>query len=153
GIRPPNVLGAPKPTSSVRMSSTFGAPCGGTTFGGQEGVEVNASRVITPPNGAGGFGRERPSRVVVALGDPGVPVICWAKEEDAVALTMSVSMSAAPPYRAANNGMFIPFPLCVRITSDKTQSLIRESPAHCLLDLSPIWLSESIREQWRNVVR
>jgi len=34
---------------------------------------------MTPPKAAGGFGTYRPSSVVVALGDPGVPVICWAR--------------------------------------------------------------------------
>ena len=34
--------------------------------------------MIVPPNGAGGGGICRPSMVVVALGAPGVPVICWA---------------------------------------------------------------------------
>src|SRR5882724_11112191 len=67
GMRPPKVLGAPKPTSSVMISNTFGAPCGGTTVGGQKGVEVVASRLMTPPNGAGGFGMYLPSTVVVAL--------------------------------------------------------------------------------------
>ena len=29
-------------------------------------------------NGCGGFGRYLPSIVVVAPGEPGVPVVCWA---------------------------------------------------------------------------
>jgi len=33
GITPPNVLGTPKPASSVMISSTFGALFGGTTRG------------------------------------------------------------------------------------------------------------------------
>jgi hypothetical protein len=33
GITPPKVLGAAKPTSSVMISNTFGAPLGGTTLG------------------------------------------------------------------------------------------------------------------------
>src|SRR4029434_8520482 len=37
GITPPNVLGAPKPWSSVMMSKTFGAPFGGTTRGAHQG--------------------------------------------------------------------------------------------------------------------
>jgi hypothetical protein len=35
GMTPPNVLGAPKPTSSVMMSRTLGASLGGTTVAGQ----------------------------------------------------------------------------------------------------------------------
>lgn len=34
--------------------------------------------MISPPNFGGGGGRYFPSIVVVALGEPGVPVICWA---------------------------------------------------------------------------
>ena len=32
---------------------------------------------MTPPKGAGGFGRYLPSTVVVALGEHGVPEVCW----------------------------------------------------------------------------
>ena len=35
-MTPPKVLGAPKPWSSVIMSSTLGAPFGGTTRGGHQ---------------------------------------------------------------------------------------------------------------------
>jgi hypothetical protein len=34
--------------------------------------------LITPPNFRGGGGSCLPSIVIVALGEPGVPVICWA---------------------------------------------------------------------------
>ena len=34
--------------------------------------------MITPPNGSGGGGSCSPLMVVVALGEPGVPVISWA---------------------------------------------------------------------------
>src|SRR5262245_20139278 len=60
------------------MSSTFGARFGGTTVGGHQGFESPASCLITPPNFGGGGGSCFPSMVVVALGEPGVPVICWA---------------------------------------------------------------------------
>src|ERR1700726_2896855 len=61
------------------MSRTFGAPLGGTTDGWQYGLESLASSLITPPNFGGSGGSCLPSIVVVALGEPGVPVICWAK--------------------------------------------------------------------------
>src|SRR5712691_1871103 len=60
------------------ISSTLGAPFGGTTVGGQYGLDCSAPRLISPPNFGGGLGRYFPSIVVVALGDPGVPVICCA---------------------------------------------------------------------------
>jgi hypothetical protein len=43
GMTPPNVPGAPKPTSSVMMSSTLGAPFGGTTRGAHHAFELEAS--------------------------------------------------------------------------------------------------------------
>ena len=50
----------------------------GTTRGGQNGLESAAVSLITPPNGIGGGGICFPSIATVALGEPGVPVICWA---------------------------------------------------------------------------
>jgi|SRR5580704_836713 len=60
------------------IRSTLGAPFGGTTRGGHQGLEFLASSLITPPNFGGGGGSCFPSREVVALGEPGVPVTCWA---------------------------------------------------------------------------
>jgi hypothetical protein len=57
GITPPKVLGAPKPTSSVKISRMFGAPLGGTTRGGHQGFDSRALRFISPPNFGGGAGR------------------------------------------------------------------------------------------------
>src|SRR5271157_3044870 len=81
GTTPPNVPGAPKPTSSVMMSSTLGAPFGGTTRGGHHGVDSVAFSLITPPNFGSGGGSCLPSRVVVAPGEPGTPVTCCAAAE------------------------------------------------------------------------
>src|SRR6478672_7629913 len=60
------------------ISSTLGAPLGGTTRAGQYGFDWLASRLISPPNFGGGGGRYFPSIVVVALGEPGAPVVCCA---------------------------------------------------------------------------
>src|SRR5512140_918851 len=62
------------------MSSTLGAPWRGATDGGHQGVESLASSLMTPPNLGGGGGSCLPSMVTVALGEPGVPVTCWASE-------------------------------------------------------------------------
>src|SRR5512139_56127 len=78
GITPPKVLGTPKPASSVMISSTLGAPLGGTMRSGQYGLDCAAVSLITPPNFGGGGGNCLPSMVVVALGEPGTPVICGA---------------------------------------------------------------------------
>src|SRR5450631_984628 len=78
GMTPPNVLGTPKPASSVMISRTFGAPLGGTTVGGHHGVDPGLFSVITPPNFGAGGGSCWPLSVVVALGEPNVPVTCWA---------------------------------------------------------------------------
>src|SRR3974390_1419683 len=79
GMTPPKVLDTPKPVSSVMIKSTFGAPFGGTTRIGQYGVDCAALRSILPWNGCGGGGNWLPSMVVVALGEPGVPLTCCAK--------------------------------------------------------------------------
>ena len=79
GITPPKVDGEPKPQSSVMMSSTLGAPFGGTTRGGHQAFDSEAFSLITPPNFGSGGGICFPLMVVVALGDPGTPVICWAR--------------------------------------------------------------------------
>src|SRR5579862_7973389 len=60
------------------MRSTLGAPFGGTIRGGHQGVESLALSLITPPNFGGGGGSCFPSIVVVALGEPNVPVTCCA---------------------------------------------------------------------------
>src|SRR5215471_3861218 len=77
-MTPPNVDGAPNPTSSVMISRMFGAPFGGTTRAGQPGFDWSTLRLIWPSNFGGGGGRYRPSIVVVASGEPGTPVVCCA---------------------------------------------------------------------------
>ena len=78
------------------MSSTFGAPLGGTTRGGQYDFESFASSLITPPKGSGGGGSSFPSIVTVASGEPGVPVICWACAEQAKNIAAATVNSAKP---------------------------------------------------------
>src|SRR5229473_3163 len=56
----------------------LGAPLGGTTRGGHQGLESLALSLITPPNFGGGGGSCFPLIVVVALGEPDTPVTCWA---------------------------------------------------------------------------
>src|SRR6266481_6526616 len=60
------------------MRRMLGAPLGGTTRGGHHGLESLALSLIVPPNGIGGGGSCFPSSVMVALGEPGSPLICWA---------------------------------------------------------------------------
>src|SRR5450432_3575758 len=64
------------------INSTLGAPFGGTTRGGHHGLESLTLSLITPPNFVGGGGSCLPSIVMVALGEPGVPLICWATDPD-----------------------------------------------------------------------
>src|ERR1700759_5875285 len=81
GMTPPKVLGAQNPWSSVMMSSTLGAPFGGTTRGGHHAFDSDAFSLITPPNAGSGGGSCLPVIVVVASGEPGTPVTCWANAE------------------------------------------------------------------------
>src|SRR5664279_2807075 len=94
GMTPPNVLGTPNPASSVMISRTLGGPIGGTTVGGHHGVDPDLFSVITPPNFGSGGGSCWPLSVVVALGEPSVPVTCCA-----VACAVA-SMSTRPATRA-----------------------------------------------------
>src|SRR5215468_6225891 len=57
---PPNVLLAPNPTSSVRISRIFGAPAGASTPFGKSGLESFTVRPIFPLKGASGFGNGSP---------------------------------------------------------------------------------------------
>src|SRR5690349_6661161 len=70
---------------------TLGAPFGGTTRAGQYGFDWSACRLISPPNFGGGGGRYFPSMVVVAPGEPGVPLVCCA------CAAMPVSVRKAQP--------------------------------------------------------
>src|SRR5206468_6724600 len=78
------------------MSRMLGAPLGGTTRGGQYGLESVAASLITPPKGIGGGGICFPSIVTVASGEPGVPLICCVQAEGATAITAAASI---PPRR------------------------------------------------------
>src|SRR5512143_1175397 len=78
GTTPPNVPGAPNPLSSVMISNMLGAPFGGTTRGAHHAFDCEALSWITPPKLGSGGGSCFPLMVVVALGEPGVPVTCCA---------------------------------------------------------------------------
>src|SRR5215467_7826925 len=84
------------------MSRMLGAPLRGTTVGGQYGLESFASMLTVPSNGAGWGGRYLPSIVVVALGEPGVPVVCCANAGTKANITvisarMEAFMAGYPP--------------------------------------------------------
>src|SRR5437867_2112560 len=74
------------------MSRMLGAPLGGTTVGGHHGLESVAVSLITPPNFGSGGGSCFPSMVVVAPGEPGVPVVCCVQAEGATAMTAAASI-------------------------------------------------------------
>src|SRR5271157_62513 len=78
------------------MRSTLGAPLGGTRRGGHQGLESLALSLITPPNFCGGAGSCSPLMVVVALGEPGVPVISWAGAGRATNIAVPAASSQKP---------------------------------------------------------
>src|SRR5215472_3235633 len=53
---PPKVLVAPKPTSSVKIRRTLGAPAGASTPFGKSGTEPFKVRSIVPLKGGSGLG-------------------------------------------------------------------------------------------------
>src|SRR6516165_6840562 len=77
------------------ISRMLGAPCGGTTRAGQYGFDWSACRPISPPNFGGGGGRYFPSIVVVAPGEPGVPVVCCAAAGTNVSMADVSAVSAS----------------------------------------------------------
>src|SRR5438034_2024500 len=94
GMTPPNVLGTPKPESSVIISRMLGACLGGTMRGAHQGFDWSASFLITPPNFGSGGGSCFPLMVVVAPGVPGVPVVCiCALAEGATAMTAAANIT------------------------------------------------------------
>jgi hypothetical protein len=95
GMTPPKVLGTPKPESSVMIRSTFGAFLGGTTRGAHQALDWRASSLIVPPNFGSGGGSCLPSIVVVALGEPRVPVICGVPAEAPSAALAAGNAAAA----------------------------------------------------------
>src|SRR5262249_3361865 len=94
-MTPPKVEFEPKPASSIRISNMMGAPLGGTTRAGQAGVDCKAFSSIRPWNGCAGGGRYRPSIVVVAVGEPGSPVVCCAIAGTKVSTARAVTESSA----------------------------------------------------------
>src|SRR5271165_6180895 len=78
------------------MRRTLGAPLGGTRRGGHQGLESLALSLITPPNFCGGAGSCSPLMVVVALGEPGVPVISWPGAGRATNIAAAAASSDKP---------------------------------------------------------
>jgi hypothetical protein len=113
GITPPKVLGTPNPASSVMISSTLGASLGGTTVGGHHGLDCKAPSLMTPPNFGSGAGSCLLLTVVVALGEPSVPLTCWAWTEP---LPRQDTTGSRQKARARNFLNMFPFP---RLTPDK----------------------------------
>src|SRR5215467_11548492 len=95
-MTPPKVEGAPKPTSSVRISRMFGAPSGGMICGGHAEVLSMAFGMIVPVNGGVGSGSTRLSGNSTAAGEPGVPRICWAGELQARAPSTAADTKRTP---------------------------------------------------------
>src|SRR6516162_5145946 len=118
GMTPPNVLGTPKPASSVMIIRTFGAPFGGTMRGAHQDFDCKASSLMTPPNCGSGTGSCLPVMVVVALGDPSTPVtVCpeapkvrTANAEDTTRRVETIFMVVASPIvlRIADKASFRP---------------------------------------------
>jgi hypothetical protein len=69
-IGPPNVLLAPKPTSSVRIKRTLGAPAGASTRFGKSGAESITVRPILPSKGGSGCGNTVDVRDAALRGSP-----------------------------------------------------------------------------------
>src|SRR5208337_2514480 len=112
------------------MRSTFGAPLGGTTRGGHQGVESLALSLITPPNFSGGAGSCSPLMVVVALAEAGEPVISWAGVGSATNIAAPAASSDKPFWI---NFRFIVFCVWVLVylgIGEKSVSLVDSTGSH-----------------------
>jgi hypothetical protein len=105
GITPPKVLATPKPASSVRIRTTFGAPLGGVTRAGQYGVDSCAVVAIFPPKGGSGAGSWRPSITRVAAGEPGGAVDCAAAAPAASSGTSRARQRTVRAITLASSGL------------------------------------------------
>src|SRR5271166_3430246 len=76
------------------ISSTLGAPFGGTICGGHQVLDPAGVSLITPPNLGDGGGSCLPSIVVVAPGDPNTPVTCCASAGTTVSVAKSRNAAA-----------------------------------------------------------
>src|SRR6266436_7849837 len=114
-MTPPKVPLTPYPWPSVMISSTLGAPLGGTTRGGHQVFESVARSLITPPNSGGGGGSCLPSIVVVAPGEPRTPVTCGAaagarrEEEDVHPVRVATNAHATPSGQKPRFILFSPY--------------------------------------------
>ena len=79
--------------------------------GSQFGLDLIAVSPIVPPNLPGGAGSSLPSIVVVALGEPGVPVIVWAcAAGTTLAISVTKAARAVSPYLISwRRFMYFPF--------------------------------------------
>src|SRR5450432_4189469 len=100
GTTPPKVPGAPNPLSSVMISSTLGAPFGGTTRGAHHCFDSEAFSLITPPNLGSGGGSCAPLIVVVALGEPSTPLTCCAEADPKHEATASTEVNNLQAWHA-----------------------------------------------------
>ena len=117
---PGNQIPAPEPKFGGTITEdarTFGAPLRGATVGGHQGLDVRASSVIVPPNFGSGAGIWLPGIVVVALGEPSVPVTTWAMA--GAAASVAASRKAAP-VAARPNTLDFCFMLCAPSFCDPT---------------------------------
>src|SRR5215831_19881131 len=124
GIGPPKVLEAPKPTSSVRIKRTFGAPCGAWTSFGKSGVDPLTVRPILPLNGGSGWGNTSGAR--------GVCVTCPADPPCCAKVAVSRSAAKAPPETPHKRNTLVRFILSPLLSDDPRCN--REGPTFSCSD-------------------
>src|SRR5580692_216704 len=104
GTGPPNVLLAPKPTSSVRMSRTFGAPLGALTSCGKSLVDSSTVRPMCPLKGCSGRG----STSCALAGSAKAPVsaMMLTVARNVMLLVMFTSLWTLSCYRSALSRLY-----------------------------------------------
>jgi len=142
-IGPPNVSGCPKPASSIRMSSTFGASCGALGPGMivQSGTDWSIVRPIVPPKFLSGIGSTVRSgtNLPIASARPSFSAftpflsVCTSDFASAPGSACSTarrcSSSNAAMIPAVPGGRFSPILSCISVSSRLSTNLPTRPPA------------------------
>src|SRR5271166_3245456 len=99
------------------ISRTLGAPFGGTTRGGHQGVDSDALSLITPPNFGSGGGSWFPGIVTVPPGEPTFVPTGWrggAAPAPVLGVCALASASKEPPIAVAKAALAVVSNSCRR---------------------------------------
>jgi len=129
----------------VNFARTFGAPLGGAVSADQYGFDCAALGSIWPLNGCRGEGKYLPS-MVVAPGEPGVPVVCWAPAgTQAKAVKMAANINVLVLLSMAFSTAYRSRPVWAEGRVQGSSKMCRKSPVPAMGKSGPV----SVRPHYR----